>query len=300
MSEVRSFLGICGYYRRFIEKFAEKAKPLTKLTEKGKSLIWTTECQEAFDELKNRLCNAPILGMPDFTKPFLLDTDASNFAIGAVLSQCIDGKERPIAYASRTLTKAERQYCVTRKELLAVVHFCKYFKHYLYGKRFTVRTDHGSLRWLMNFKSPEGQLARWLEVLSVFDMTIEHRPGTQHRNADALSRLPCKQCGFQIDWEKQTVAQVRTETQNQQELKVLQDKDPHVKQVKDWVLSGSRPEYSAISEEGKVLKSLWSQFTSLKRNDGMLRSKMGRSGQVSEIASHTPIVRKEKCITAKS
>jgi hypothetical protein len=87
VSEVRSFLGICGYYRRFIEKFAEKAKPLTKLTEKGKSLIWTTECQEAFSELKNRLCNAPILGIPDFTKPFILDTDASNFAIGAVLLQ---------------------------------------------------------------------------------------------------------------------------------------------------------------------------------------------------------------------
>ena len=93
-----------------------------------------------------------------------------------------------------TLTKSERKYCVTRKELLAVVHFVKYFRHYLYGKRFKVRTDHDSLRWLLNFKNPEGQLARWIEVLSTYDMEIQHRPGTQHKNADALSRHSCGQC----------------------------------------------------------------------------------------------------------
>lgn len=166
MTEVRSFLGICGYYRRIIDKFTEKAKQLTKLPEKGNAFVWTIKgMPERFCQLKGRLCNAPILAMPDFTKPFSLDTDASNFAIGAVHSQVIDGKERPIAYASLTLSKAEKQYCVTRKELLAVVHFCKYFKHYLYGKRFTVRTDHGSLRWLMRFKNPEGlrALARSVE-----------------------------------------------------------------------------------------------------------------------------------------
>lgn len=114
--------------------------------------------------------------MPDFTKPFSLDTDASNVAISAVLSQVIGGKERPIAYASPTLLKAEKQYCVTKKEILAVVHFCIYFKHYLYGKQ--IGTGNGSLRWLMQFRNPEGQLARWLEVLGVFDMKIEHRPGS--------------------------------------------------------------------------------------------------------------------------
>ena len=126
-------------------------------------MIWNEECQQAFLELKDRLCKAPVLAMPDFTHEFILDTDASNLSIGAVLSQKINDEERPIAYASRTLTKAERQYCVTRKELLAVVYFAKYFKHYLYGKQFTVRTDHSSLRWLLNFKNPEGQLALWLE-----------------------------------------------------------------------------------------------------------------------------------------
>ena len=136
------------------------------------------------------LVTAPILAHPDFTKPFILDTDASNHAIGAVLSQKIGDKERVIAYASRTLSKSERKYCVTRKELLALVYFVKYFRHYLYGRKFTARTDHGSLRWLMNFKNPEGQVARWLEVLSTFFMTIEHRPGILHGNADGLSRTP--------------------------------------------------------------------------------------------------------------
>jgi hypothetical protein len=103
------------------------------------------------------------------------------------LSQKINDEERPIAYASRTLTKAERQYCMTRKELLAVVYFTKYFKNYLYGKQFTVRTDHSSLRWLLNLKNPEGQLARWLETISMYEMRIEHRPGKHHANADALS-----------------------------------------------------------------------------------------------------------------
>jgi hypothetical protein len=89
------------------------------------------------------------------------------------------------------LTKAERRYCVTRKELLAVVNFVKYYKHYLYGIEFVVRTDHASLRWLTNFKNNEGQVARWIEILSFYSMKIEHRPGKQHTNADALSRIPC-------------------------------------------------------------------------------------------------------------
>jgi hypothetical protein len=172
VTELRSFLGLCSYYRRYVESFAAKAKCLHLLTEKGRPYVWTQECQDAFMLLKDLMTRAPVLGHPDFSKPLILDTDASQNAIGAVLSQMQDGKERVLAYASRALTKAERRYCVTRKELLAVVNFVKYFRHYLYGKPFLVRTDHGSLRWLMNFKEPEGQLARWLEVLSCYNMTI--------------------------------------------------------------------------------------------------------------------------------
>ena len=132
VSELRSFLGLCGYYRRYIKNFSAIAKCLHKLTEKGRKYLWDDNCQNAFENLKERLSSAPILGHPDFTKPFILDTGASKDAIGAVLSQEIDGAEIVVAYGSRTLTKTERKYCVTRKELLAVVHFVKHFRHFLY------------------------------------------------------------------------------------------------------------------------------------------------------------------------
>ena len=135
------------------------------------------------------------MAYPDYNKPFILDTDASDTGIGAVLSQLdTDGKERVIAYASRTLSKPERRYCVTRRELLGVVYFVRQFKLFLAGQDFTVRTDHGALTWLMNFKDPEGQMARWLETLQQYNFKIVHRRGRLHTNADALSRLPCSQC----------------------------------------------------------------------------------------------------------
>ena len=126
--------------------------------------------------------------MPVFFNLFVLDTDGSDVGIGAVLSQKqTDGSERVIAYASRVLSKPERRYCVTRKELLPAVNFIKYFRPYLLGNSFILRTDHSSLTWLYNFKNPEGQLARWLEALQEYHFTIEHRKGRLHGNADAMS-----------------------------------------------------------------------------------------------------------------
>ena len=142
VKEVRSFLGTCSYYRRFIYQFSDVAKPLHKLTEKGQTFSWTEECMKAFEMLKQKLTEVPILAHPDFGKEFILDTDARDVAIVAVLLQKIDEKEHLIAYASKTLSKCERRYCVTRKELLAVVNYVKHFRHYLYGKKFTLRTDH--------------------------------------------------------------------------------------------------------------------------------------------------------------
>ena len=154
--------------------------------------------QHAFDELRKCLTTSPILAYPDYSKRFILDTDASNYGIGAVLSQISnDGSEYVIAYASRSLSRQEQCYCVTRRELLAIVEFVQHFQQYQYllGRQFTLRTDHGSLVWVRNFKEPEGQLARWLERLEEYDFTVIHRRGSQHSNADALSRGPCKQCG---------------------------------------------------------------------------------------------------------
>ncbi len=195
VQEVQQFLGLASYYRRFIRNFAHIANPLHQLTERGRVFKWTEECATAFAELKSRLVSAPVLAFPNYSIPFTLDTDASQVGIGVVLSQVQNGQERVIAYASRTLSKSERRYCVTRKELLAVVTFIQQFRHYLLGRHFLLRTDHGSLRWLQQFKEPEGQLVRWLEQLQDYDFEIVHRPGHKHSNADAMSRRPCGRCG---------------------------------------------------------------------------------------------------------
>ena len=129
--------------------------------------------------------------MPQDEGPITLDTDASGESIGAVLLQEQNGVERVIAYASKSLDKRERNYCVTRKELLAVVYFLRHFKQYLLGRQIRVRTDHAALTWLRKTPEPIGQQARWLEIMEEFDFTVEHRPGVRHTNADAMSRRPC-------------------------------------------------------------------------------------------------------------
>ena len=193
VTEVRSFVGLCSYLRKFIPNFSTVCKPLHVLTEKGRSFNWSEECQIAFNTLKSALISAPILAFPQGGGEFIFDCDASNVALGAVLSQIQDGEERVIAYYSQCFSRTERYYCTTRRELLAIVSSIKYFHHYLYGRHFTVRSDHGSLRWLMNFKNIEGQIARWLETLASYEFEIVHRSGRLHSNADSLSRRPCLQ-----------------------------------------------------------------------------------------------------------
>ena len=214
-TQVRSFLGLASYYRRFIRGFAEIAGPLHRLTEKSAKFKWTSECEEAFQKLKEALISAPVLSYPQEEGQFVMDTDASAFAIGCVLSQVQDGEEKVVAYGSKSLSRPERNYCVTRRELLAIVVFLKKYRHYLGGRKVKVRTDHGSLRWLFNFKTPEGQLARWLEVLSSFDLEIEYRPGKRHQNADGLSRRPCRQCGR---WEERIALEKEEECRVEAEL----------------------------------------------------------------------------------
>ena len=190
--ELRQFLGLASYYRRFVKGFASIAAPLNHLLEKGKPWEWTKVCEHAFSSLKKMLTTSPILAYPDFETEFTVDCDASGDGLGAVLSQCIGGGENVISYASRSLTKPEKKYCATRKEMLALVWAVGQFRPYLLGRPFTVRTDHSALQWLYSFKEPEGQVARWLESLAEYEFTVQHRPGKKHTNADALSRVPCQ------------------------------------------------------------------------------------------------------------
>ena len=188
---LRGFLGFCSYYRKFFKGFSLVTRPLCSLTEKQVKFDWTDQCQKAFEALKRVLTSSPILSFPSEKGEFILDTDASNHGIGAVLSQVQDKRETVIAYFSRILNKAKRNYCVARRELLAVVDSIKSFHHYLYGQKFLIRTDHASLRWLISLRNLEGRLARWLERIQQYNFEILHQKGASHGNTDGLSRRPC-------------------------------------------------------------------------------------------------------------
>ena len=189
--QLQSFLGLCSYYRRFVKGFATLAAPLHALTKPRCRFEWNSDCDESFQRLKQALTTSPVLAYPDLSQKFILDTDASGHGIGAVLSQKVGETEQAIAHYSRTLTSAERNYCATRRELLAIVDAVRHFHHFLYGSNFVIRSDHASLQWLRHLRDPEGQLARWLARLGQYDFLVVHRPGPQHANADSLSRRPC-------------------------------------------------------------------------------------------------------------
>ncbi|KAL7849936.1 hypothetical protein SRHO_G00192850 [Serrasalmus rhombeus] len=168
-----------------------KVAPLHRLTEKGAEFRWGGGQEIVFQQLHDALVSAPVLALPRAGCPFILDTDASNFGIGAVLSQEQEGQV--LAYFSHGLSKLERNYCVTRRELLAVVAGLKHFKPCLYGTLFMLRTEHASLIWLMRFKEPEGQMAHWLTAMQEYQFQIVHRDGKKHNNVDALSCRPCSE-----------------------------------------------------------------------------------------------------------
>lgn len=187
--DIKSFLGLVGYYRRFIKDFSKRAKPLNNLLKKNQGFIWSDLCQDSFNYFKNILTNKPLLQYPNFDLPFNITTDASNIAIGAILSQGKIGLDLPIAYASRTLNKAETNYNTTEKELLAIIWAVKQFRQYVYGQNFNIVTDHKPLSWLFGVKDPGARLTRWRLQLKEYNYNIIYKPGTQNTNSDALSRI---------------------------------------------------------------------------------------------------------------
>ncbi|XP_061385253.1 LOW QUALITY PROTEIN: uncharacterized protein LOC133320633 [Danaus plexippus] len=187
--EIKRFLGLLGYYRKFIPNFARVTKPLTNCLKKGNKITLDQNYKNCFEHCKTLLTNDPILQYPDFSKDFILTTDASNVAIGAVLSQGNIGTDKPIAYASRTLNDSETNYSTIEKELLAIVWATKYFRPYLFGRKFKIITDHRPLQWVMNLKEPNSRLTRWRLKLSEYDFSVTYKQGKYNTNADALSRI---------------------------------------------------------------------------------------------------------------
>ncbi|GJR86817.1 putative reverse transcriptase domain-containing protein [Tanacetum coccineum] len=183
-TEIRQFLGLAGYYRRFIEGFSKIAKPMTKLTQKKVAFEWGDKQEAAFQTLKNKLCSAPVLALPQGSKNFIVYCDASHKGLGTVLMQ----NEKVIAYASRQLKIHEKNYTTHDLELGAVVFALKLWRHYLYRTKCTVFTDHKSLQYILNQKEFNMRQRRWLELLSDYDCEIRYHPGKANVVADALSR----------------------------------------------------------------------------------------------------------------
>ncbi|KAL0336686.1 UNVERIFIED_CONTAM: Retrovirus-related Pol polyprotein from transposon.6 [Sesamum radiatum] len=183
-TEVSSFLGLAGYYRRFVEGFSIIADPLTKLLRKGLTFQWTEQCQQSFDELKKRLTSTPILVLLSGSGGYVVYTDASKQGLGCVLMQ----NDKVIGYASRQLRTHELNYPTHDLELVAIVHALKIWRHYLYGEKFQIFTDHKSLKYILTQKELNLRQKIWIELLKDYDCTIDFHPGKANVVADALSR----------------------------------------------------------------------------------------------------------------
>ncbi|GBM01726.1 Retrovirus-related Pol polyprotein from transposon 297 [Araneus ventricosus] len=235
--DLRSFLGLFTYYRRFVTNFSTIARPLHKLTQAKSNFNWTEECENSFNSLKQAL-TTPILTYPRTDKDFILDTDASNEGIGALLSHNIGNEEQ-------------------------------HFHHYLYGQKLLLRTVHVSLRWLLNFKEPEGQIARWIQRLQEYDFEIQHRKGTSRGNADALPRRPCresckhcsnaeKKFGIETDTSVKVLTTTFVDAWSSCEIQKAQLEDPAIRPILERKLnSEDRPSWQEIAPESPATKRYW-------------------------------------------
>ena len=313
LTELRSFVGLCSYYRRFISGFADMAAPLHALTRKNARFVWGPEQDEAFNRLKERLTTAPILGMPRDEGTYYLDTDASDCGLGAVLSQDQDGREVVLAYASRTLSKPERNYDVTRRELLAIVYGLKVYRQYLLGRQFVIRTDHSALQSLRKTPEPIGQQARWQTFIEQFTFVIMHRPGTRHRNADALSRRPVSENDGDEEGPEVCAAISANRRPNdsllsdedegpvlaEKSMACLQQEDADIGPILRLRLQQvNQPRPEEVLPESEAAKMLWGQWHSLVLKDGVLYRRVGgERGRPAVLQLIVPAARKEEFIS---
>jgi len=246
---------------------------------------WTPQAQDAFERLKQALMDVTSLAFPVPYLPCILDRDASEVAIGAVLSQKVDGEERPIALFSRVMNPAQKQYCATRQELLAVTSALQHFRHNLIGNKVILRTDHYSLKWLRTFKIPEGIMAHWIETLAEFDIEIEHRPGLVYSNVDGISRPFCKQCEGKVPKTKWIDELQRADKLTEplsvnriiflpeitdDEDKELQAEDTDLGPIVEWLKDGRQPTSDYLKSKSLDTRTLWAQVPAIHLLDGIL------------------------------
>ena len=192
VKDVQSFLGLCGYYRSFVQSFAKIGQPMFQLLKKDQDFNWTDDCQIAFDQLKQKLTESPCLTFFDESLPIRVSTDASGQGLGVTLAVVKNKKEQPCGYYSRSLNKHEKNYTISELECLAFIFALRKLRHYLLGRKFTLVTDHCALCYLKTIKDPTSRLCRWSVLVSEFDFDIMYKKGRLHKNADCLSRFPCE------------------------------------------------------------------------------------------------------------
>ena len=251
VKNIQQFLGLVGYYRRFIQNFARIAAPLNELVKKDKDFKWTSTQQKAFEILRDKLLCPPILRYPMLDQPFILMTDASGIALGAILGQKHkDEKDHVIAYASRSLKKHEKGYSVIEQEALAIIFAIKQFRHYLYGQKIILYTDHKPLVWLMTHKDTSSRLIRWALQLQEFDIEFKYKVGKANSNADCMSRLEISE--MEESTLEVTVMTILKEVHEEDDIKEAQNGDACCKKIKAY-MEGAKPK-EALSEYWKKNK----------------------------------------------
>ena len=289
---VRGFLGLGGFYRRFIDNYAKIIKVLTALTCKDTPFLWTEKHTTAFNTIRNALCREPVLVYPDFTREFILTTDSSQYAAGAILSQKINGQDRVVGYASRQLNDAEIGLCTTERELVAVIFGVKFFNCYLFGRKFTIITDHRSLKYLMNLPKPSCKQNRWALTLAEYDFEIIHRPGTSISHADSLSRIRVNATSEITDFEP---------VWDRDYIKATQRQDTELKPIINKLLvdNSSEPKF-ALDEEGlkyRVRKSAYQEDRLVV--PALMRNKVLRHYHDLPFSGHSGVLRTTQRITER-
>jgi hypothetical protein len=295
VSEVRSFLGLTGYYRRFVRGYAAIALPLNQLTKNSVPFCWTNEAQTAFDALKKAVSTAPVLAMPNVDLPFLVTTDASNFAIGAVLSQEKGDGEHPVAFMSKTLSETEKKYGAYDKEMLAILESIRLWRPYLSYEKFIVMTDHAPLTRLFKQKGLTPRQTRWIDTLSSYTFDIVYKPGKTNVVADALSR---RQEALHTAVSSTSAAKFTSR------ILTGYDEDDYFTGVKSILLDGGSARTFAarkilrqfrIDEDGLVYEIRDTEPRLCIPKDGSLRLEIMRDNHDSKIAGHLGV---EKTIDA--
>ncbi|KAL0553793.1 hypothetical protein IC582_007697 [Cucumis melo] len=268
VSEVRSFLGLAGYYRRFVENFSRIATPLTQLTRKGAPFVWSKACEDSFQTLKQKLVTAPVLTVPDGSGSFVIYSDASKKGLGCVLMQ----QGKVVAYASRQLKSHEQNYPTHDLELAAVVFALKIWRHYLYGEKIQIFTDHKSLKYFFTQKELNMRQRRWLELVKDYDCEILYHPGKANVVADALSRkvshsaaLITRQAPLHRDLERAEIAvsvgavtmqlaQLTVQPTLRQKIIDAQSNDPYLVEKRGLAEAGQMAEFSLSSDGGLLFE----------------------------------------------